>query len=71
MMKIKNVIKGLLAEYDIKEINILNDERCIFSGTPDEWRLTDPSMISCKREIENMEIKKRLMLNYTKAFLFI
>lgn len=70
-MKVKNVIKGLCKEYALEEINIISDEKVIYSGTLNGWTATDIDMILYKKEIENMEVVKRLMFNHRKAFIFV
>lgn len=70
-MKVKNVIKGLCKEYAIEEINIISDEKVIYSGTVNGWTATDVDMILYKREIENREVIKQMMFNRRKAFIFI
>lgn len=72
-MKVKNVIKGLLQQYKLDEINIiaLDEDIVIYSGTVDGWKVTDVDMIIYKREVENREISKRLIFNNRKAFIFI
>ena len=72
-MKVKNVIKGLLQQYKLEEINIIafDEDRVIYSGTVDGWKATDVDMILYKREVENRETRKRLIFNNRKAFIFI
>ena len=72
-MKVKNVIKGLMNEYGkgIEEINIISDDRIIYSGSVDGWNYTDVDMINYKRQVEGMEVKKRIMFNFRKAFIFV
>ena len=72
-MKVKNVMKGILQQYRLEEVNIisLNEDRVIYSGTVDGWKATDVDMILYKREIENREVSKRLVFNARKAFIFI
>ena len=72
-MKVKNVLKGLLQQYKLEEINIitLDDDRVVYSGTVDGWKATEVEMILYKREVENREVSKRLVFNNRKAFIFI
>lgn len=70
-MKVKNVIKGLLKEYELTEITIIGRDIVIFSGTPDQWVFTDVDMTLYKKKIENAEVVKRMLFNYSKAFIFI
>lgn len=70
-MKVKNVIKGLLQEYDLQEVTIIGDERIVFSGSPAQWNFTDIDMILYKKDIENREVIHRMMFNNSKAFIFI
>ena len=72
-MKVKNVIKGLLREYKLEEITIiqLTENKVIYSGSVDGWKATDVDMILYKREVENMEVNNRIMFNHRKAFLFV
>jgi hypothetical protein len=72
-MKVKNVIKGLLQEYKLEEITIiqLSANKVLYSGTVDGWKATEVDMILYKREVENMEVDNRIMFNHKKAFLFV
>lgn len=70
-MKVKNVLNGLVKKYSLEEINIISEEKVIFSGSTDGWKATSVDMILYKKEVENMEVKKRLMFNNRKAFLFV
>lgn len=70
-MKVKNVISGLLKEYDLQEITIIDSDKVIYSGTPGYWKATDVGMILYKKEIESREVIRRLMFNGRKAFIFI
>lgn len=70
-MKVKNVIKGLVKQYELEEVTILNDEKVIFSGSLNMWTATSVDMILYKREVENSEVKKRFLFNNRKAFIFI
>ena len=38
-MKVKNVIRGLLREYALEEINIITPNRVVFSGRYDQWKI--------------------------------
>ena len=72
-MKAKNVIKGLMQEYKLEEINIiqLSENRVIYSGTLEGWKATELAMILYKREVENMEVINRIIFNHRKAFIFV
>lgn len=72
-MKVKNVINGLSKEYKLEEISIisLGENKAIYSGTVDDWKVTDVDMILYKKEVENMEVKNRIMFNRRKAFIFV
>lgn len=70
-MKVKNVLNGLLKEYAIEEINIISSEKVIYSGSADGWRVASVDMILYKKEVENMEVIKRMVFNRRKAFLFV
>ena len=70
-MKVKNVLKGLCKEYDLEEITIMTDEKVIYSGTLEGWNATSVDMILYKKEVENMEVVKRMMFNRRKAFIFV
>lgn len=70
-MKVKNVLNGLKKQFDIQEVNILNDEKVIFSGSINQWTATSVDMILYKREVENSEVKKRMLFNHRKVFIFI
>lgn len=73
-MKVKNVIKGLKNEYGtgLEEINIITDDRVLYSGKVDDgWDNTDIDMLLYKKQVENMEVQKRIMFNYRKAFIFV
>ena len=70
-MKVKNVIKGLLKEYNLEEINIITPEKVIFSGNYSQWKETSVDMILYKKAVENCEVINRMMFNNRKAFIFI
>lgn len=70
-MKVKNVLKGLLQKYALEEINIIAEEKVVYSGTVDGWKATEVDMVLYKKTIENTEVQKRLIFNNRKAFLFI
>lgn len=70
-MKVKNVLKGLIKEYALEEINIIQPDKVVYSGTVDGWKATSVDMILYKKEIENCEVYDRLIFNRRKAFLFI
>ena len=70
-MKVKNVIKGLLREYSLEEINIITPERVVFSGNYLQWKETSVDMILYKKAIQNCEVTARMMFNNRKAFIFI
>ncbi len=70
-MTVNNVLKGLLTKYTLEEINILTGEKCVFSGTVEQWRTTDAAMTDYKRKIAQSPVKNRLMFNNRKVFLFI
>ena len=70
-MKVKNVIKGLLKEYALEEINIITPSKIAFSGRYEQWKATSVDMIFHKKAIENCEVINRMMFNNRKAFIFI
>lgn len=70
-MKVKNVIKGLMKQYDLQEINIITPSAVIYSGTVDGWKATSADMQLLKQKIENAEVAERIMFNNRKAFIFI
>lgn len=70
-MKVKNVLAGLQKQYALEEINIISEEKVIYSGSADGWKATSVDMILYKKEIENREVVKRMIFNRRKAFLFI
>lgn len=70
-MKVKNVLKGLEKQYALEEINIITQDKVIYSGSFDGWKATSVDMLLYKKEIENSEVVDRLMFNNRKAFLFI
>ena len=70
-MKVKNVIKGLLQQYELQEITIIGDDRVIYSGSVDGWKATEVDMILYKRQVENMEVLRRMIFNNRKAFIFV
>ncbi len=71
-MTVKNVLNGLKEKYTLMEINILTDEKVVFSGTVDQWNtVIDPYLLEEKRKILAVTIKKRMMFNGRKVFLFI
>ena len=72
-MKVKNVIKGLMQEYKLEEINIiqLSENKVIYSGAFEGWKATEINMLLYKREVENMEVVNRIIFNHRKAFIFV
>ncbi len=70
-MKVKNVISGLLKEYELEEISIITENRVAFSGAPGQWAATSVDLILYKRKIENSEVIKKMIFNNRKAFIFI
>lgn len=71
-MKVKNVLKGLKKEFELEEINIISDEKVIFSGSLDNWNATtNIYLLTYKKEVENMDVLKRMMFNRRKAFIFV
>lgn len=70
-MKVKNVLKGLFQKYELSEINIIEPDRVIYSGTVDGWKATTVDMILYKKEIENTEVAHKIIFNNRKAFIFI
>lgn len=71
MAKVKNVLKGLLQEYELEEISIISSDCVVFSGTPGQWKATDVDMILYKKQVEDSEIIKKMIFNNRKAFIFI
>lgn len=70
-MKVKNVIKGYKSQFSIDEVNIISDEKVIYSGTLDGWDLTDVDLILYKKQVENMEVVKSMVFNHRKIFIFV
>lgn len=70
-MKVKNVIKGLQQQYDLKAIHIITPTKVLFSGDYSQWAATDVGMILYKRAVENLEVLDRRMFNRSGAFLFV
>jgi len=70
-MKVKDVLKGLQSKYDLQEINIIEPDRVIYSGTLDGWKATSVDMILYKKKIESQEVEHKIIFNNRKAFLFI
>ena len=72
-MKLKNVLKGLQAKYDLQEINIisLTESKVYYSGSVKGWAETEVDMILLKKKIENCEVIDKIIFNNKKAFLFI
>ena len=70
-MKVKNVIKGLMQKYDLQEINIIEPNRVIYSGSVDGWRESSIDMVIFKKKIENAEVAHKIIFNHRKAFIFI
>ena len=70
-MKVKNVIKGLLQKYELEEINIIEPNKVVYSGTVDGWKATSVDMMLYKKQIENQEVDHRIIFNNRKAFIFI
>lgn len=70
-MTVKRVLRGLISYYNIEEVHIISPERVIFSGSVVAWNKTVADMANYKRIVEGMEVKKRLIFNGRKAFIFI
>lgn len=70
-MTVKNVLKGLMSKYALEEINIIQPDKVIYSGSVDGWKATSVDMILYKKEVEKSEVYDRLIFNSRKAFLFI
>ena len=75
-MTVKKELQGLLSKsprnpYHIEEINIISDQKVIYSGPADGWVETDIDMLLYKKQIENMEVVNRMIFNNRKAFIFI
>lgn len=70
-MKVKNVIKGYKSQFNVEEVNIISDEKVIFSGTLNGWDLTSVNMIDYKKQVENMEVVKSMVFNHRKIFIFV
>lgn len=70
-MKVKNVIKGYKSQFSIDEVNIISDEKIIYSGTLDGWDLADVDLILYKKQVENMEVLKSMVFNHRKIFIFV
>lgn len=70
-MKVKNVLKGLLKEYDLEEINIITPSKVVFSGRYDHWKMTSLDLIWLKKKIDESEVVNRMIFNHRKAFIFI
>lgn len=70
-MKVKNVIKGLASQYNLEAVHIITPERVLFSGDFSKWSATSVSMLSFKKEVENLEVIDRLMFNNRAAFIFV
>ena len=71
ILKVKNVIKGLKAKYDLQEIHIIDETKVIYSGPLSGWNNTDVDMIVYKHRVENMEVLQKLLFNHKKAFIFV
>lgn len=70
-MKVKNVLYGLNRQFELKEINIIDDSHVIFSGPAKMWNASGPDMAPFKKEIEQREVRKRMMFNSSKVFIFV
>lgn len=70
-MKVKNVLKGLIKQYELQEINIITPTKVIYSGTVFGWTTTTVDMILYKEKVERSEVKNRMIFNNRKAFIFI
>lgn len=70
-MKVKNVIKGYLAQFKIEELNIISEEKVIFSGALESWKFTDVDMILYKKKVENMEVIRSMLFKDRKIFIFV
>ena len=70
-MKVKNVLSGLIKQYHLEEINIIEPDKVIYSGSVEGWKATSVDMILYKKEIENTEVTHKIIFNNRKAFIFI
>lgn len=70
-MKVKNVIKGLLSQYNLEEINIISTDRILFSGKYENWKTPDLDMTLFKKQVENLEVMNKMIFNNRKAFIFV
>ena len=70
-MKVKNVINGLMKQYDLQEVNIITPNEVIYSGTVDGWKAASVDMQILKQKIDDAEVSERMMFNNRKAFIFI
>ena len=72
-MKVKNIIKGYMSKYDIKEVTIIEDEKdsVIFSGKVENLLYEEGCMREESERIKNAEAKRVLRFNWSKLFIFI
>lgn len=70
-MKVKNIIKGLVSQFDLEEINIISPTQVIFSGPFSAWECPDTDIMPWKWLLEECEVTNRMIFNNKKVFLFI
>lgn len=70
-MTVKNVIKGLMQKYELEELNIIEPDKVIYSGSVDGWKETAVDMVLYKKKIESSEVAHKIIFNNRKAFIFI
>lgn len=77
-MKVKNILKGKMNKFEIREITVISYEKeiVIFSGAPQNLifpvsAMAVTAMAVTASTIMNAEVKKTLEFNNEKLFFFI
>lgn len=72
-MKVLNVIKGYMSEFDIEELTIIEDEQnlVVFSGDVEKFLHPCEVMENEAYRIKMTAIKRVLNFNNKKIFIFI
>ena len=59
-MKLKNILKGYLTQYDIEEITIFREDKVLFSGKLKSFQTPKGSLLTFQQEIETPKLLNAL-----------